>query len=134
MASNYSNYFFSVRSNFYAYDEYVYGLNSYTGSTVMKGANDPWSPVTGSTTVVAGNVVFDNYVFSPRSYGSFRDLLYSPPMRHYYTDPAFPPLDRPEADPAVKVNEWTVTTATTASFNKDSYSRISTRYRDREST
>jgi len=122
MASNYSNYFFSIKTDEYAYDEYVYGRNSYTGSCVMASNNDPWNPITGSTiTRLASTVARENYAFSPKAYGNFRDMFYSPPSKYVYSaDDLYKPL--------IKISG---ALSYSSSLNTDQYSRISTRFRDR---
>ena len=126
MASNYSNFFFSARTVEFSFDEYVYGRNTYTGSAVATGTNDPWSPSLSSTTVVGKSVVFDNYVFSPKHYGHMRDTLYSPPLRYPYIVGGTPG----GGEPTVETPLTPVSSTHTLSVNTDGYSRISKRYVD----
>ena len=123
MASNYSNYFFSMKTELFAYDEYVYGRNYATGSSVFTGSSDSWNPVfTGSIAAAGLNTVFDNYIFSPRSFGNFRDTLYCPPQKYVYT--INPPGDSPPISTTLASSSYSL------SINQDLHSRISLRYVD----
>jgi hypothetical protein len=125
MASNYSNYFFVAKTNLPSYDEYVYGLNYYTGSSVATGSDDPWLPITGSAIVVGKVATFDNYVFSPKSHGNMRDTFYSPPYRYVYTG-------QKESSPPVSI--FFASSSLRLSSNQDPHSRIFSRFNDVEAT
>jgi len=124
MASNYSNYFFSMKTEAPAYDEYFYRLNTATGSSVFTGSSDTWRPVLTGTISAAGPRVFDNYIFSPTSFGNLRDTFYCPPQRYLW----FGDFATPDS-PLVLTTEST-SSVYLLSTNQDLHSRISTRYVD----
>lgn len=116
-----ANYFFKATSEYFSYDEYIYGANYATGSSVFTGSNDSWNPATGSVLPAGRLRNFDSYVFSPHRHGNFIDTLYSPPEKYFYTRPK---LSKPPVSTTLASSSFRL------SSNQDTNSRISRRYTD----
>jgi len=120
MASNYNNYFFQVKAEEFAHDEYIFGLNTSTGSFFFAGAKETWFPTTG-TIPSQGVRVYDSFVFSPIHHGHFFDVLESPPERYLFSRTT-------RTTPPVTVN--LASSSYRLSSNMDPNSRIFIRYLD----
>ena len=136
MASNFGNYFFTAFFDRFAYDEYVFGPNTMTGSGnyfTFVPANPPdpatwypnilWAPTTG-TIQAQGTIAVDKTVLSPIHHGFLADTFSSPPERYLWSNDGktSPPIDTPLASGS----------SYTLSINRDPHSRIFSRFQDQD--
>ena len=83
-----------------------------------------------------GVKLFDNYIFSPKHYGHFSDMFYSPPDKYYFTNEikaGSAPANSPPSPPAIVVANLT-TGSYRLTSNTDVNLRMMARYVDGETS
>lgn len=81
MSSNYNNFFLTLVDERPSFDEFVYGPNYATASTIFTGSEETWFPTPNSTTSQGQIRKYETYVFSPIHFGHLIDMFKSPPER-----------------------------------------------------
>ena len=107
---------------------------NFSGGTDRTGEGE-WAPTTGTMTAV-GVKLFDNYIFSPKHYGHFSDMFYSPTDKYYFTNEikaGSAPANSPPSPPAIVVANLT-TGSYRLTSNTDVNLRMMARYVDGETS
>jgi len=134
MASNYSNFFTTLVDERPSFDEFVYGPNYATASSVFTGSNETWFPTSGSTRAQSGVRKCETYVFSAVHFGHMADMFKCPPERYISPASVNPKFSIRKNQSRNENRQPPITVKMTGSYTTviDRHARIFTRFHDQE--